>query len=54
MPAGNSFYAFRSTVLHDGVDIGAQRILEKIAIALFQSEFVVMNDDKTVHTGIMS
>src|SRR5439155_19887579 len=52
-PARNPPRLTRTAIRHNAVDVGAQPILEVIAVAFLQTQFVVMDDDETVHSGII-
>jgi hypothetical protein len=43
----------RTTSLENGVDIDAQHVLEKVAVAFFEPKLVVMNHEETIHGGII-
>ena len=43
-----------AAVLQSAVNVGAKHILEVIAVAFLQAEFVIVNDEETIHAWIMS
>ena len=48
-PPVRALYSFGPAILQDGVDIGAQPFLEKIAVALLETKLVVVNNEEPIH-----
>ncbi len=53
VPPRNAFRPLGAAIPEDEIDIRAENIFEIVAVALFQPEFVVMNDKETIHCWII-